>query len=185
MFNLPHTSLRKNVFLQMFCSSNFFALVSVIEKISLTFAYPHLVWSDPDDVTSWSTSPRGAGWLFGNNVTTEVRISSEAFSLMFSSGRGGGLSKSCCSFAVLFNRTPKIFWGYLIFLAEVALLELCMKLLSVEAMRKIYWSFETIVHYFHLLLSWVLHILKWKIRLGMFLIFDQIWYQIWKETPYN
>lgn len=27
-----------------------------------------LMWSDPDDVKSWSYSPRGAGWLFGQEV---------------------------------------------------------------------------------------------------------------------
>jgi len=27
-----------------------------------------LMWSDPDDVKSWSYSPRGAGWLFGAEV---------------------------------------------------------------------------------------------------------------------
>jgi serine/threonine-protein phosphatase 6 catalytic subunit len=27
------------------------------------------VWSDPDDVQTWTMSPRGAGWLFGANIT--------------------------------------------------------------------------------------------------------------------
>ena len=30
------------------------------------------MWSDPDGVENWSVSPRGAGWLFGGNVTKEV-----------------------------------------------------------------------------------------------------------------
>jgi len=30
-----------------------------------------LVWSDPDDVDSWQTSPRGAGYLFGQRQTEE------------------------------------------------------------------------------------------------------------------
>ncbi|KAF6205680.1 hypothetical protein GE061_019853 [Apolygus lucorum] len=30
-----------------------------------------LVWSDPEDVETWSISPRGAGWLFGAQVTHE------------------------------------------------------------------------------------------------------------------
>lgn len=30
-----------------------------------------LVWSDPDDISSWFMSPRGAGWLFGSKVTNE------------------------------------------------------------------------------------------------------------------
>lgn len=32
-----------------------------------------LMWSDPDDIETWSVSPRGAGWLFGSRVTNEVR----------------------------------------------------------------------------------------------------------------
>lgn len=31
-----------------------------------------LMWSDPEDIDSWAVSPRGAGWLFGSKVTTEV-----------------------------------------------------------------------------------------------------------------
>jgi serine/threonine-protein phosphatase 6 catalytic subunit len=30
------------------------------------------MWSDPDDIDTWSVSPRGAGWLFGAQVTHEV-----------------------------------------------------------------------------------------------------------------
>lgn len=32
------------------------------------------MWSDPDDIDTWSVSPRGAGWLFGAKVTREVSI---------------------------------------------------------------------------------------------------------------
>jgi len=28
-------------------------------------------WSDPDDVEAWQTSPRGAGYLFGESQTSE------------------------------------------------------------------------------------------------------------------
>lgn len=28
-----------------------------------------LLWSDPDDITGWGLSPRGAGYLFGGDVT--------------------------------------------------------------------------------------------------------------------
>lgn len=27
-----------------------------------------LLWSDPDDITGWGMSPRGAGFLFGSDV---------------------------------------------------------------------------------------------------------------------
>ena len=33
------------------------------------------MWSDPDDIESWAVSPRGAGWLFGRNITQEVDLS--------------------------------------------------------------------------------------------------------------
>lgn len=34
-------------------------------------AFCDLMWSDPDDIDTWSVSPRGAGWLFGSKVTKE------------------------------------------------------------------------------------------------------------------
>ena len=33
-----------------------------------------LMWSDPEDIDTWAVSPRGAGWLFGGKVTSEVRF---------------------------------------------------------------------------------------------------------------
>lgn len=39
--------------------------------IFVTGAFCDLVWSDPEDVESWTISPRGAGWLFGSKVTYE------------------------------------------------------------------------------------------------------------------
>lgn len=37
-------------------------------------SYPpaDLMWSDPDDIDNWAVSPRGAGWLFGGNITRQV-----------------------------------------------------------------------------------------------------------------
>ena len=34
-------------------------------------AFCDLMWSDPDDIETWSMSPRGAGWVFGSKVTEE------------------------------------------------------------------------------------------------------------------
>lgn len=34
-------------------------------------AFCDLMWSDPEDIETWSISPRGAGWLFGRKVTAE------------------------------------------------------------------------------------------------------------------
>ncbi len=45
-----------------------------IRKIDRKQDVPHtgpmcdLMWSDPDDVKSWTYSPRGAGWLFGQEI---------------------------------------------------------------------------------------------------------------------
>lgn len=32
------------------------------------------MWSDPENMETWAVSPRGAGWLFGSRVTSEVGI---------------------------------------------------------------------------------------------------------------
>jgi len=29
------------------------------------------MWSDPEDIDAWAVSPRGAGWLFGQQVASE------------------------------------------------------------------------------------------------------------------
>ena len=33
--------------------------------------FSDLVWSDPEEIETWSVSPRGAGWLFGSLVAAE------------------------------------------------------------------------------------------------------------------
>ncbi len=35
--------------------------------------FADLMWSDPEDIETWGTNARGAGWLFGSRVTQEVR----------------------------------------------------------------------------------------------------------------
>ena len=41
------------------------------------------MWSDPDDIENWAVSPRGAGWLFGGNVTQEASNDSSLISVLF------------------------------------------------------------------------------------------------------
>lgn len=43
-----------------------------VTALRLIICISDLMWSDPDDVDNWAVSPRGAGWLFGGNVTREV-----------------------------------------------------------------------------------------------------------------
>jgi len=46
-------------------------LIDRNQEIPHKGAFCDLVWSDPEEVDKWSTSPRGAGWLFGAQVTEE------------------------------------------------------------------------------------------------------------------
>eukprot|EP01067_Filipodium_phascolosomae_P004905 Filipodium_phascolosomae@DN2887_c0_g1_i1.p1 len=52
-------------------------LIDQIRLIHRVMEIPHegpfgdLVWSDPDDVDGWAINPRGAGWLFGEEVTKQ------------------------------------------------------------------------------------------------------------------
>lgn len=42
-----------------------------VQEIPHQGAYCDLMWSDPEDITDWAVSPRGAGYLFGSKVTKE------------------------------------------------------------------------------------------------------------------
>jgi serine/threonine-protein phosphatase PP1-1 len=48
-------------------------VVARAQEIPHEGAFCDLVWSDPEEVDTWAISPRGAGWLFGDKVATEVR----------------------------------------------------------------------------------------------------------------
>ncbi|EIE79434.1 serine/threonine-protein phosphatase ppe1 [Rhizopus delemar RA 99-880] len=43
-----------------------------LQEIPHEGSFCDLMWSDPEDIDTWSVSPRGAGWLFGSKVTSEV-----------------------------------------------------------------------------------------------------------------
>lgn len=47
-------------------------VVARAQEIPHEGAFCDLVWSDPEDVDTWAVSPRGAGWLFGDKVASEV-----------------------------------------------------------------------------------------------------------------
>lgn len=47
-------------------------VVARAQEIPHDGAFCDLVWSDPEEVETWAVSPRGAGWLFGDKVASEV-----------------------------------------------------------------------------------------------------------------
>jgi len=66
-------------FFLMVCTDTFFFPITwQIRVIERNCEIPHegpfcdLMWSDPEDIETWAVSPRGAGWLFGSRVTSEV-----------------------------------------------------------------------------------------------------------------
>lgn len=65
-------------------------------------AFCDLVWSDPEEVDLWAISPRGAGWLFGNRVTSEVRIATRSV-VKFRFGKNGFASGVFSWFAASYN----------------------------------------------------------------------------------
>lgn len=42
-----------------------------VQEIPHEGAYCDLMWSDPEDISGWAVSPRGAGYLFGYKATNE------------------------------------------------------------------------------------------------------------------
>ncbi|KAJ6233149.1 serine/threonine-protein phosphatase [Anaeramoeba flamelloides] len=45
--------------------------INRMDEVPHEGAFCDLVWSDPEEIEGWATSPRGAGWLFGKKVTNE------------------------------------------------------------------------------------------------------------------
>ena len=48
-----------------------FIYASVIKSQYLKGAFCDLMWSDPEEIETWSISNRGAGWLFGARVVQD------------------------------------------------------------------------------------------------------------------
>ena len=46
-------------------------VIARAQEIPHEGAFCDLVWSDPEEVSTWAVSPRGAGWLFGDKVAKE------------------------------------------------------------------------------------------------------------------
>jgi serine/threonine-protein phosphatase PP1-1 len=61
-------------------------VVARAQEIPHEGAFCDLVWSDPEEVDTWAVSPRGAGWLFGDKVSSE-----------FNHVNGGGIAGHAAS----------------------------------------------------------------------------------------
>lgn len=46
-------------------------VIERVQEIPHNGPYCDLMWSDPEDISEWAISPRGAGFLFGSQVTKE------------------------------------------------------------------------------------------------------------------
>ena len=46
-------------------------VIDRFQEIPSEGGFSDLMWSDPEDIKTWGISPRGAGWLFGSEVTSE------------------------------------------------------------------------------------------------------------------
>lgn len=46
-------------------------LIDRVQEIPHSGPFGDVVWSDPEEVETWSPNPRGAGWLFGRIVTNK------------------------------------------------------------------------------------------------------------------
>jgi diadenosine tetraphosphatase ApaH/serine/threonine PP2A family protein phosphatase len=83
-------------------------VVARAQEIPHEGAFCDLVWSDPEDVDTWAVSPRGAGWLFGDKVSSEVQFSYSANTpLTFLTRSSSTTSMACNSLHVPTNWSTK------------------------------------------------------------------------------
>lgn len=72
-----------------------------VQEIPHEGPFGDLVWSDPEDIETWSVSPRGAGWLFGERpaqhfsrlnglelIARAHQLVQEGYKYMFTEARG-------------------------------------------------------------------------------------------------
>ena len=46
-------------------------LINRVMEVPMNGPMTDMMWSDPDDVENWAIASRGAGWIFGWNVTNK------------------------------------------------------------------------------------------------------------------
>lgn len=56
---------------------NLYEIILKVKSLDRKQEVPHegtmcdLLWSDPEDIIGWGVSPRGAGYIFGGDITKE------------------------------------------------------------------------------------------------------------------
>ncbi len=46
-------------------------MIDRIQEIPTEGSFCDLMWSDPDDIETWTKSKRGCGWMFGEKILNE------------------------------------------------------------------------------------------------------------------
>jgi serine/threonine-protein phosphatase 4 catalytic subunit len=52
----------------------FVTIMPIIPIVTLRCSMCDLMWSDPEEITGWGLSPRGAGYLFGGDIVQQVLL---------------------------------------------------------------------------------------------------------------
>jgi serine/threonine-protein phosphatase PP1-1 len=84
-------------------------VVARAQEIPHEGAFCDLVWSDPEEVDTWAVSPRGAGWLFGDKVSSEfnhvngLQLIARAHQLVNEGYKVSSLPRICPELAYVFT----------------------------------------------------------------------------------